>query len=523
MVEATALCKPRTDFSELYIMDKEVLGSGSNADVYRAECLEECADAQGCGNSKRIVAVKVLHPKDSSKDESEIEELPEEFMREVQILAQVQGHPHLVQMKGLFILRPPVTTGPRWGVVMEYYSGGDLFEEISRSPLSESRAKTIMRGLLSAIAHLHKLEIAHRDVKAENILIDAGGSSILADLGIACRLSNAAEMSRRCGSPGYMAPEVLLHESYDGKVDVFSAGVVLFMCLCGRMPFSGPSLAATLRRTVKQAVDFTVSSLFEKASQECKDFILSLTQKKQGERPTCQEALLLPWLQQASASRNRDAPATMPRRHTDTVAELLRNANYGTGSASSGEAGVGSRAPVPPTGGSSPWRFQHPARRTATPPPKESCSLALGQDGEGQGTPSRAGSFSEALSRSVSAVAGSLAAVGRALSGSFVPGRLGSRKQPVEIAKEDGEEGTASLKLRFRQRRRAARDGGGNGQQSGAGRNDEDNQPDRQDEAMRDDSVVSGCVSFRSSSNPSVSRGELPDHTADTKPANGRD
>ncbi|KAL0850283.1 hypothetical protein ABMA28_012120 [Loxostege sticticalis] len=134
---------------------------------------------------------------------------------------------------------------PEWlFLVMELVSGGDLFDSIAAaSKFSEPQARLLIGHLTSAIAYLHSLSIVHRDIKPENLLVEVGSDGSirglkLADFGLAvevCRPLHAV-----CGTPTYVAPEILLETGYGLKIDVWAAGVILYILLCGFPPFSSP-------------------------------------------------------------------------------------------------------------------------------------------------------------------------------------------------------------------------------------------------------------------------------------------
>ncbi|CAK1599687.1 unnamed protein product [Parnassius mnemosyne] len=134
---------------------------------------------------------------------------------------------------------------PEWlFLIMELVSGGDLFDSIAAvCKFSEPQARLLIGHLTSAIAYLHSLSIVHRDIKPENLLVEVGpDGSIrglkLADFGLAVEVWRP--LHAVCGTPTYVAPEILLETGYGLKIDVWAAGVILYILLCGFPPFSSP-------------------------------------------------------------------------------------------------------------------------------------------------------------------------------------------------------------------------------------------------------------------------------------------
>lgn len=117
-------------------------------------------------------------------------------------------------------------------LVMEYLKGGELFEKIlNKGSYSEADASKIMHRLLEAVSYMHTKRVIHRDLKPENIILTDSESDLqfkLIDFGLAALLEPNKKEKRRCGSPGYAAPEVLNGEEYDEKIDVFSCGIILY-------------------------------------------------------------------------------------------------------------------------------------------------------------------------------------------------------------------------------------------------------------------------------------------------------
>merc|ERR1719399_832017 len=185
-----------------------------------------------------------------------------------------------------------------WTLVLERAHGGDMFKHLQRSGrFGEVGARRMMSGVLAALVHIHGLDkpIIHRDVKVENIVFTVEGYAQLVDFGIACHESDAAQMSRRTGSPGYAAPELVLGENYNRKVDCFSAGVVLHYMLTGKLPFFGSNFNSILRRTVRCHLDFD-KNCWNGVSNQAKAVVQHLLQKNPEDRVASDAALQSPWI-----------------------------------------------------------------------------------------------------------------------------------------------------------------------------------------------------------------------------------
>lgn len=115
---------------------------------------------------------------------------------------------------------------------MDYLSGGELFERIlDKGHHSERDTSAIFVQILRALSYIHSLGIMHRDLKPENLIFRERDSYelVLADFGLAEFTSKEEKIFKRCGTPGYVAPEILNDQSYDTKVDIFSAGIILYI------------------------------------------------------------------------------------------------------------------------------------------------------------------------------------------------------------------------------------------------------------------------------------------------------
>jgi serine/threonine protein kinase len=272
----------RSDFHEAYNVSKKAIGSGSCSTVYLArqksqKSLSSVPLEEIEASDVSVVAAKVLSEADGKENVSVL------ATSEVSLLLAVQRHPNIVGFYGIF--NYPEPDGLRWVMTLQWCASGDLHDSlVAGGPYREDGAAKIIMGILSALAHVHKRGLVHRDVKAENILM-SDGTPVLSDFGITARINDMRAMDKRCGSPGYAAPEILGGSIYGSKVDVFSAGVVLYFCMSGVMPFAGPDVGSVLRRTLRCKVKFE-SQHFDVISKQMKRLVLMLVTKEPTDRVT---------------------------------------------------------------------------------------------------------------------------------------------------------------------------------------------------------------------------------------------
>ena len=141
---------------------------------------------------------------------------------------------------------------------MEYVAGGELYDYIDEQKgLDEITIVHLFRQIIAALLHCHRLNIHHRDLKVENILVDRANSQIkLADFGMAALQPSGKYLSTPCGSPQYAAPEVFTSRPYDGgQVDVWSCGVILYVMLTSRLPFYNSGSSRDIRKFLKHVVE----------------------------------------------------------------------------------------------------------------------------------------------------------------------------------------------------------------------------------------------------------------------------
>jgi len=185
-------------------------------------------------------------------------------------------------------------------MVLELLTGGELFDRIvSKGSYSEREASELIKDIVSAIFYLHSIGIVHRDLKPENLiyLSPRGDSPIkITDFGLAkYQSAKTIAMTTACGTPGYVAPEVLKNEPYDKAVDLWSMGVILYILLCGFPPFYHESTAALYKQIKKGEYDFP-DPYWAEISDPAKNLVRCLLCVDPKKRFTAQQVLAHPWI-----------------------------------------------------------------------------------------------------------------------------------------------------------------------------------------------------------------------------------
>jgi calcium-dependent protein kinase len=214
----------------------------------------------------------------------------QDLAREVN-LALSLDHPHIARFENVY------ESPNELHLVMEHMAGGELFTHLRiQGQLSEAKSADVTHQMLSAVAYLHKQGIVHRDLKLENWLYERPDKKHLKliDFGIAKLWDRSEPMHRVCGSPSYMAPEVL-KGSYTEKADIWSLGVTTYALLTGRALFMGQSDQDILRKVKACRPDWSSAAL-EALSQETQEFVRALICKDPAVRLSSDAALKHRWI-----------------------------------------------------------------------------------------------------------------------------------------------------------------------------------------------------------------------------------
>lgn len=203
---------------------------------------------------------------------------------------------------------------------MEHMKGGELLDRIfAKSFFSETLAAQIVKDIASAVKYLHTKGITHRDLKLENLIFcnDGDDSPIkITDFGYSkmSLTKESTSMLTKCGTRGYVAPEILANKTYNSAVDMWSLGVIIYCLLCGFPPFYHENDAALDKLTLEGTFSFP-SPFFDDISSEAKDLISRLLVVDPTQRLTASEVLQHPWI-----SGEVDIPNTnFTKRHKERL------------------------------------------------------------------------------------------------------------------------------------------------------------------------------------------------------------
>eukprot|EP01099_Mayorella_cantabrigiensis_P008832 TRINITY_DN872_c0_g1_i1.p1 TRINITY_DN872_c0_g1~~TRINITY_DN872_c0_g1_i1.p1 ORF type:complete len:322 (+),score=86.21 TRINITY_DN872_c0_g1_i1:63-968(+) len=247
------------------------------------------------------VAIKVISKKNVGKD------YEKNLKMETAILQKVH-HPNIIELKEL------LDTKDHLYLVMELVTGGELFDKIvEKGSYTESDAAQLVFKIISAVQYLHETGIVHRDLKPENLLlknVDDDKQVKIADFGLSKIVGQEKMMQTACGTPGYVAPEVLTATGYDKEVDLWSIGVITYILLCGFPPFYNEDVPKLFEQILNADFDYP-EEYWKDISQNAKDFINKLLVVDPKKRLTASQALEHDWLKgHASATELKSVMGT---------------------------------------------------------------------------------------------------------------------------------------------------------------------------------------------------------------------
>lgn len=251
-----------------------VLGKGTFAKVYYAK---EISTGEG-------VAIKVV-----DKDKVKKEGMMEQIKREISVMRLVK-HPNIVNLKEVMATKTKIL------FVMEYARGGELFEKVAKGKFKEELARKYFQQLISAVDYCHSRGVSHRDLKPENLLLDENENLKVSDFGLSAlpeHLRQDGLLHTQCGTPAYVAPEVVRKRGYNGfKADTWSCGVILYALLAGFLPFQHENLMSMYNKVFKEEYQFPPWF-----SPESKRLISKILVADPERRITIASIMNVPWFQ----------------------------------------------------------------------------------------------------------------------------------------------------------------------------------------------------------------------------------
>jgi serine/threonine protein kinase len=267
-----------TGIEDKYVLGKE-LGSGGFSIVVQGTRKD----------NNEIFAVKIIE-RNKSEDELII------LKREIDIMKKLD-HKNIIKLFEVYEDTKYIY------LVLEYVSSGELFDHIINVGVySEKNAANVVRQILEAVQFMHSHGIAHRDLKPENILITGQKQDIVkvSDFGLSKDFATD-KLKTACGTPDYVAPEVLLGSYYDNTVDIWSVGVICYILLCGFPPFYGNTDQEIFNKIMRGDYDFP-SPDWDNISDDAREFVCALLTLNPKERPSASQCLEAPWITNMSPS-----------------------------------------------------------------------------------------------------------------------------------------------------------------------------------------------------------------------------
>ncbi|NXV17898.1 KCC1G kinase, partial [Cepphus grylle] len=251
----------------------EALGSGAFSEVFLVKQR----------STGKLFALKCIKKSPLTRESS--------LENEIAVLKKIK-HENIVTLEDIY------ESTTHFYLVMQLVSGGELFDRIlERGVYTEKDASVVIHQVLTAVKYLHENGIVHRDLKPENLLYltpEENSKIMITDFGLS-KMEQNGIMSTACGTPGYVAPEVLAQKPYSKAVDCWSIGVITYILLCGYPPFYEETESKLFEKIKEGYYEFE-SPFWDDISESAKDFIRHLLEKNPNARFTCEEALRHPWI-----------------------------------------------------------------------------------------------------------------------------------------------------------------------------------------------------------------------------------
>ncbi|GKB84402.1 CBL-interacting serine/threonine-protein kinase 6-like protein [Tanacetum coccineum] len=257
------------------------LGHGTFAKVYHSKNV----------HTGKSVAMKVV-----GKEKVIKVGMMDQIKREISVMKMVR-HPNIVELYEVMASKSKIY------FAMELVRGGELFSKIAKGRLREEVARSYFQQLISAVDFCHSRGVYHRDLKPENLLLDEEGNLKVTDFGLSAfcdHLRQDGLLHTTCGTPAYVAPEIIGKKGYDGaKVDIWSCGVILYVLLAGFLPFQDENIVAMYRKIYRG--DFKCPPWF---SSDARKLITKLLDPKPNTRISISKIMESSWFKKTAPKKN---------------------------------------------------------------------------------------------------------------------------------------------------------------------------------------------------------------------------
>ncbi|KAB2609730.1 CBL-interacting serine/threonine-protein kinase 14-like [Pyrus ussuriensis x Pyrus communis] len=270
-------------------------GDDSGADEVNLFGKYEVGRLLGCGAFAKVYHGRNVHTEQSvaikavSKQKVLKGGFAAHVKQEISIMRRLR-HPHIVKLNEVLATKTKIY------FIMEFAKGGELLTKITKGRFSEHLSRRYFQQLISAVGYCHSRGVYHRDLKPENLLLDENWNLKVSDFGLSAvtgQVRSDGLLHTLCGTPGYVAPEILAKKGYEGaKIDIWSCGIILFVLNAGYLPFNDPNLMVMYRKIYKG--DYRVPRW---TSPELKHLISRLLDTNPETRITVDEILKDPWFE----------------------------------------------------------------------------------------------------------------------------------------------------------------------------------------------------------------------------------
>nr|AFW98257.1 calcineurin B-like-interacting protein kinase [Hordeum brevisubulatum] len=286
----------------------KMLGQGTFAKVYHARNIE----------TSQSVAIKVTDKEKVLKGG-----LTDQIKREISVMKLVK-HPNIVQMYEVMATKTKIY------FVLEHVKGGELFNKVQRGRFKEDAARKYFQQLICAVDFCHSRGVYHRDLKPENLLLDENSNLKVSDFGLStiseCRRLDGL-LHTSCGTPAYVAPEVINRKGYDGaKADIWSCGVILFVLMAGYLPFQDKNLMNMYKKIGK--AEFKCPSWF---SSDIRRLLLRILDPNPSTRISIEKIMEHPWFRKGLDAKllryNLQAKDAVPASDMTATSDSLSSSN----------------------------------------------------------------------------------------------------------------------------------------------------------------------------------------------------